>query len=92
MNLSNRVNVTYHTAETLSKQFQSAMFVRHEPLRAEADCSLYEVVKRKKVIHDEIPVSGAFFILSNAKLHVLRYIQMLRANLNTRAMRILYMV
>lgn len=72
MNLSNHVNVRYCSDKNLSKNIHSNLYVRHEPIIAEDHVNIFEVVKRKKVIEDRIHVAAAFFILSHAKLHVLK--------------------
>lgn len=72
MNLSKHVNVSYRTMKSLSKELQSNFYVRHEPISVEGSCDIFELVKRKKVIVDAIPIASAFFILSHAKLHVLK--------------------
>ena len=72
MNLSKHVNVSYHDEKQLSSDIRSPLYMRHEPVLFEGSNRIYEVVKQKKVIVDHIPVSTAFFILSHAKLHVLK--------------------
>lgn len=72
MNLEKHVNVSYGFHSKLSKDIKSPLYVRHEPVVTEFEGGIYEIVKRKKVIDDQIPVSTAFFILNHAKLHVLK--------------------
>ena len=91
MNLTKHLHVTYRTLNGLSKGVRSPLYVRHEPISAENSCEIFELVKRKRSIVDCIPISSAFFILSNAKLHVLRFVNDIRTTLNTDALRLLYM-
>jgi len=71
LNLTKHVNVTYKSLAGLAKQVRSPLHVRHQPISAQT-LDIFEIVKRKKKIEDTIPISEAFFILSNAKLHVLK--------------------
>lgn len=72
MNLMKHVNVSYRSAKSVSSELMSNFYVRHQPLSVMGTSDVYELVKRKKVIEDAGPISTAFFILSNAKLHVLQ--------------------
>lgn len=80
MNLSKHVNVQYRDMKGLSRDIRSNLYKRHEPVINEGDVVGYEVIKRKKVIEDRIPVAAAFFILSYAKLHVLKVIRFIYIN------------
>ena len=91
MNLSKHLNISYRTLDGLSKGIKSPLYVRHEPINAENSCEIFELVKRKRNIVDGIPIASAFFILSNAKLHVLKFVNDMRITLNTNALRLLYM-
>lgn len=71
MNLTKHVNVSYQTMNKLSQHIHSAFYVRHEPI-SYSNYNIFEVVKRKRKIKDTIPVATASFILSHAKLHVLK--------------------
>ena len=64
MNLQKHVNVRYYHEKDIMTHIKSPLFVRHQPLRFDKDNLLYEVVKKKPVIRDSVPVTTAFFILS----------------------------
>ena len=52
---------------------------------------VYEVISKKAKIVDRIPVQIAFTILSNAKLHVLKFLNILRKHTDMASYKLLYM-
>ena len=91
MNLRKHQNVCYRTDDNLSKLINSKFYKRHEPIFLDGKSSVYEIISKKKVINDKIPIATAFYILGNAKLCVQEFIRDVEECLIPRAFRILYM-
>ena len=89
MNLLKHENVSFHSSKTLQRHVSSLFFKRHEPIHQTDD--IFEVVKRKKIIKDSIPVATAFFILNNAKMHVQKFMFDIRETIQPQLYRLLYM-
>ena len=89
MNLTKRENVSFQTSKTLHRHVTSLFFKRHEPVYHTDN--IFEVVKRKRTIHDSIPVATAFFILNHAKMHVQKFMFDIRQTIQPQFYRLLYM-
>ena len=72
MNLLKHEQIYYRKEDRLMYDVRSPLYKRHEPIVHTKERQIYEVVKSKRKIEDKVPVTAAFFILSHAKLHVLK--------------------
>ena len=91
MNLEKHRNVKFRSENNLSKVINSIFYDRHEPLCSESKTLFFEIVSKKRTIKDCVPISTAFFILGNAKLTVLKFMNDLQNCIRTDAIRLLYM-
>ena len=91
MNLLKHRNVKFRTSDNLSRVVNSVYYDRHELLLSESETQFFEVVSKKRTIKDSVPISTAFYILGNAKLTVLRFMNDLQKCIVNDAIRLLYM-
>ena len=91
MNLLKHRTVKFRSADNLSRVVNSVYYDRHEPLNSESETRFFEVVSKKRTIKDCVPISTAFYILGNAKLTVLRFMNDLQKCIVNDAIRLLYM-
>ena len=63
MNLHKHETVHYRTEDKLHKLVNTRLYKRHDPIYLDDECSFYEIVSKKKVINDKVPIETAFFIL-----------------------------
>ena len=105
LNLRKRREHKYLTAEEAKKVRNPGLIDSMTALTGEYETNLTEMVKKRKVINDNVPgmkfvenfslnfflVHIGFFILENSKLHILRCIRMFCEFFDTDAMTLLYM-
>jgi len=89
-NLAKRENVIYCRESQLHKHENSILFKRKQPMVAEYDMDLIEVVKIKRSQTDTTPVVCALTILQMAKLVMLRFVHFLLDHLEYGSFSVLY--
>ena len=97
--MSKHNNVSYKNYKDLNKAITSPFYRYHTLVyekelggdRIKPNDLIFEVVKKKKKIKDNIPVHVASYILSHAKRHVLEFMNILRLHTDTSAYKLLYM-
>jgi len=97
MNLARFNRISYKDGKTLNNALKSPFYKSHALLvhkesenpRPKDFC--FEVVQRKRKCTDQIPVQVAFFILSNAKMRMLEFFNLLRVHCDMTQMKLVYM-
>ena len=78
MDVARHKSTKFVTEKNLTRNIRTPLTERYENLKStEFQPSVYEVVKNKKVIVDQIPVAISLFIYENSKLHFFRFVLML---------------
>ena len=90
MNLEKREQVIYCRQKDLPKHCNNVLFKRHTALKTEYELDLFEVVKKKRIQVDSLPVICGLTILQLAKLHMLRFIHFLHDCLQPGSFTLLY--
>ena len=75
----------------MDRLVNSRLYKRHIPVNIDGKCKFYEIITKKQTIVDKVPIATAFFILGNAKLCVLSFVNDIESCLLSNAMRLLYM-
>ena len=92
MNLSKQKTVKYISNQSFKPSKHITPFTKyHRHLEGEFDSGYTEIVSSKKTIEDKVPVHMSFFVLANAKLHFLKFIDTMLTHLDTSKVRLMYM-
>ena len=92
MNLSKQTDVKYvKSEESTNKKYYNAYTKHHRIFNGEFPSGYTEIVSSKKKITDKIPVHMSFFVLANAKLHFLKFIELMLDYWDTTKVKLTYM-
>ena len=92
MNLSKQADVKYVRNEKANeKKFFNAFTKNRRVFNGEYPSGYTEIVSNKKKIVDKIPVHMSFFVLANAKLHFLKFIEVMMDFWDTTKVKLTYM-
>ena len=92
MNLSKQKSVKYISNRSFNPSKHITKFTKyHRLLEGEFDSGYTEIVSSKKTIEDKVPVHMSFFVLANAKLHFLKFIDTMLTHWDTSRVRLMYM-
>ena len=92
MNLTKQRDVKYvRTDEADKKKHFNAFNIHRRLVNGEYPSGYTEIVSNKKKIVDTIPVHMSFFVLANAKLHFLKFIELMLDYWDTTQVKLTYM-